>query len=138
MSAEALVFFKPGLADATRRRRSMDQPVARRLGQPLGTGIGQRAVGDPQVVLNHRQALTWQAGVDALSFGFVKNGAMSAEALVFFKPGLAVLGQGPDRSHLVGVVHPTIFGGVGDRDRVRLNPVALWRRGLPPRLAYPE
>ncbi|WP_454278565.1 threonine aldolase family protein [Sphingomonas sp. Marseille-Q8236] len=34
-------------------------------------------------------ALTWQAGVEALSFGFVKNGAMSAEALVFFKPGLA-------------------------------------------------
>ncbi len=34
-------------------------------------------------------ALTWQAGVDALSFGFVKNGAMSAEALAFFKPGLA-------------------------------------------------
>ena len=29
---------------------------------------------------------TWQAGVDALSFGFVKNGAMSAEALVFFRP----------------------------------------------------
>jgi threonine aldolase len=28
--------------------------------------------------------LTWRAGVDALSFGFVKNGAMSAEALVFF------------------------------------------------------
>lgn len=34
-------------------------------------------------------ALTWQSGVDALSFGFVKNGAMSAEALVIFKPGLA-------------------------------------------------
>ena len=34
-------------------------------------------------------ALTWQAGVEALSFGFVKNGAMSAEALVFFRPGLA-------------------------------------------------
>ena len=33
--------------------------------------------------------VTWQAGVDALSFGFVKNGAMSAEALVFVKPGLA-------------------------------------------------
>jgi threonine aldolase len=28
--------------------------------------------------------VTWRAGVDALSFGFVKNGAMSAEALVFF------------------------------------------------------
>jgi threonine aldolase len=33
--------------------------------------------------------VTWRAGVDVLSFGFVKNGGMSAEALVFFKPGLA-------------------------------------------------
>jgi len=28
--------------------------------------------------------VTWRAGVDVLSFGFVKNGAMNAEALVFF------------------------------------------------------
>jgi threonine aldolase len=34
-------------------------------------------------------AVTWQAGVDVLSFGFVKNGGMSAEALVFFRPELA-------------------------------------------------
>jgi len=33
--------------------------------------------------------LTWRAGVDALSFGFVKNGGLGAEALVFFKPELA-------------------------------------------------
>ena len=33
--------------------------------------------------------LTWRAGVDALSFGFVKNGGMSAEALIFFRPELA-------------------------------------------------
>jgi threonine aldolase len=32
--------------------------------------------------------VTWRAGVDALSFGFVKNGAMNAEALVFFRPEL--------------------------------------------------
>lgn len=32
--------------------------------------------------------LTWRAGVDALSFGFVKNGGMSAEALIFFDPAL--------------------------------------------------
>ncbi|MDP8913069.1 MAG: beta-eliminating lyase-related protein [Pseudomonadota bacterium] len=32
--------------------------------------------------------LTWRAGVDALSFGFVKNGGMSAEALIFFRPEL--------------------------------------------------
>jgi threonine aldolase len=30
--------------------------------------------------------LTWKAGVDALSFGFTKNGGMSAEMLIFFKP----------------------------------------------------
>jgi len=33
--------------------------------------------------------LTWRAGVDALSFGFIKNGGMSAEALLFFRPELA-------------------------------------------------
>jgi threonine aldolase len=33
--------------------------------------------------------VTWRAGVDALSFGFVKNGGMSAEALVFFDTDLA-------------------------------------------------
>ncbi|MFD1612707.1 threonine aldolase family protein [Sphingomonas tabacisoli] len=33
--------------------------------------------------------LTWRGGVDALSFGFVKNGGLSAEALIFFKPELA-------------------------------------------------
>ena len=32
---------------------------------------------------------TWRAGVDVLSFGATKNGAMAAEAVVFFKPGLA-------------------------------------------------
>lgn len=33
--------------------------------------------------------LTWRAGVDALSFGFIKNGGMMAELLVFFRPELA-------------------------------------------------
>jgi threonine aldolase len=37
----------------------------------------------------HPGDLTWRAGVDALSFGFVKNGGMSAEMLVFFRPELA-------------------------------------------------
>jgi len=32
--------------------------------------------------------VTWRAGVDALSFGFIKNGGMTAEALVFFRPDL--------------------------------------------------
>jgi threonine aldolase len=33
--------------------------------------------------------LTWRAGVDALSFGFTKNGAIGAEALILFDPALA-------------------------------------------------
>lgn len=32
--------------------------------------------------------VTWRAGVDVLSFGFVKNGGLSAEALVVFRPDL--------------------------------------------------
>jgi threonine aldolase len=34
-------------------------------------------------------AATWQAGVDVLSFGATKNGAMAAEAVVFFDPATA-------------------------------------------------
>ena len=37
----------------------------------------------------HPADVTWKAGVDVLSFGFVKNGAMGAEALVFFDKDLA-------------------------------------------------
>jgi threonine aldolase len=33
--------------------------------------------------------LTWRAGVDALSFGFVKNGGLNAEALILFRADLA-------------------------------------------------
>ena len=36
----------------------------------------------------HPGEVTWRAGVDALSFGFVKNGGMSAEALIFFRKDL--------------------------------------------------
>ena len=37
----------------------------------------------------HVADVTWRAGVDALSFGFVKNGAVNAEALVLFDPAKA-------------------------------------------------
>jgi threonine aldolase len=33
--------------------------------------------------------LTWKSGVDVLSFGATKNGAMAAEAVIFFNPALA-------------------------------------------------
>uniref|UniRef100_UPI00157759EA threonine aldolase family protein n=1 Tax=Sphingomonas bacterium TaxID=1895847 RepID=UPI00157759EA len=33
--------------------------------------------------------VTWRAGVDALSFGFIKNGGLGAEALIFFDPAQA-------------------------------------------------
>ena len=37
----------------------------------------------------HPAEVTWRAGVDVLSFGCIKNGGMSAEALIFFDPSLA-------------------------------------------------
>src|SRR6185437_14218122 len=33
--------------------------------------------------------VTWRAGVDVLSFGGTKNGALAAEAVIFFDPGKA-------------------------------------------------
>ncbi|MCL6730037.1 threonine aldolase family protein [Sphingomonas hankyongi] len=33
--------------------------------------------------------VTWRAGVDALSFGFIKNGGLNAEALILFRTELA-------------------------------------------------
>lgn len=37
----------------------------------------------------HPADVTWRSGVDVLSFGFVKNGGMNAEALIFFDPDKA-------------------------------------------------
>jgi threonine aldolase len=34
----------------------------------------------------HPSELTWRAGIDLLSFGATKNGALAAEAVVFFEP----------------------------------------------------
>ena len=36
----------------------------------------------------HPGDVTWRAGVDVLSFGATKNGALGAEVVVFFEPGL--------------------------------------------------
>jgi threonine aldolase len=36
----------------------------------------------------HPGDVTWRAGVDVLSFGATKNGALTAEALIFFQPTL--------------------------------------------------
>jgi threonine aldolase len=37
----------------------------------------------------HPGDLSWRAGVDIMSFGFIKNGGMNAEALICFRPELA-------------------------------------------------
>lgn len=61
--------------------------VARGLG--LGFHMDGARFGNAVVSTGASPAdLTWRAGVDALSFGFVKNGGMSAEALILFDPVL--------------------------------------------------
>ncbi|SEM70303.1 L-threonine aldolase [Sphingomonas gellani] len=46
--------------------------------------------------------ITWRAGVEVLSFGFIKNGGMSAEMLVFFDPDL--VGATPQRRKRAGLL----------------------------------
>jgi threonine aldolase len=47
-------------------------------GARLGNALARMNVSPPQA--------TWQAGVDALSFGATKGGALAAEAVLFFEP----------------------------------------------------
>src|SRR4051795_13473136 len=65
----------------------------------LGEVARQRGLGSPMDGARLANALastgesladvTWRAGVDALSFGFVKNGGLNAEALILFRTELA-------------------------------------------------
>ena len=54
----------------------------------LGLGFhmdGARFANAMATLGGHPGDVTWRAGVEALSFGFVKNGGLSAEMLVFFR-----------------------------------------------------
>ena len=58
-------------------------------GQGLHVHMDGARFANAIVSLNASAAdLTWRAGVDVLSFGATKNGALAAEAVVFFKPAL--------------------------------------------------
>lgn len=62
------------------------------LAKERGLGLhmdGARFAGAVAHLGCHPADVTVRAGVDALTFGCVKNGGMSAEAIVFFAPGLA-------------------------------------------------
>jgi threonine aldolase len=56
-------------------------------------------------------ALTWRAGVDALSFGATKNGAMAAEALIFFHSEDAPLAEFHRKRSGHSMVQASLFGG---------------------------
>jgi threonine aldolase len=61
------------------------------LAKERGLGLhmdGARFAGAVAHLGCHPADVTVRAGVDALTFGCVKNGGMSAEAIVFFAPGL--------------------------------------------------
>lgn len=46
------------------------------------------AAASPMLAKYSLAELTWKAGIDILSFGFTKNGAMTAEAVIIFDPSL--------------------------------------------------
>jgi threonine aldolase len=59
-------------------------------GHGLGLHMDGARFANALVAGNHSPAeMTWKAGIEALSFGATKNGALGAEAVVFFKPELA-------------------------------------------------
>lgn len=59
-------------------------------GRGLGVHMDGARFGNALATLGCRPAdVTWRAGVDVMSFGATKNGAMAAEAVVFFRPELA-------------------------------------------------
>ena len=80
-ASEAGTIYRPGeigaIAEVARRHR-------------VGLHMDGARFANALVAQNVSPAdLTWRAGVDALSFGASKNGAMAAEALVFFDKSLA-------------------------------------------------
>ena len=59
-------------------------------GGGVGCGNGPPSLKPGRVTFSGAPAdVTVNAGVDTLSFGFIKNGGMGAEALVYFDPALA-------------------------------------------------
>jgi threonine aldolase len=82
--------------------------------------------------------VTVRAGVDALTFGCVKNGGMSAEAIVFFAPDLVdVVRYRRKRAGRASIERPLPRGAsarhAGRRSLARQRP----RRPMPPRRKSP-
>jgi threonine aldolase len=91
--------------------------------------------------------LTWRAGVDALSFGFVKNGGLNAEALILFRTELAdeiavrrkraghLLSKG---RYLAAQLLAMIEGDLWlDNARAANAAAQILARAVPARLVYP-
>ena len=91
--------------------------------------------------------VTWRAGVDALSFGFVKNGGLNAEALILFRTELAdeiavrrkraghLLSKG---RYLAAQILAMLDGDLWLDNARAANAVAQTRaRAAPSRLVYP-
>jgi threonine aldolase len=91
--------------------------------------------------------LTWRAGVDALSFGFIKNGGLNAEAIILFRTDLAdeIAVRRKRAGHLMskGRMAAAQILALLDGDRWRDNAQAanaaaqLLADAAPERLSYP-
>src|SRR5207342_1959463 len=91
--------------------------------------------------------ITWRAGVDAMSFGFVKNGGLNAEALILFNTDLAdeILVRRKRAGHLLSKgrflaaqILALLEGGLW-LDNARAANAAATRlaKAAPDRLVYP-
>ena len=81
---------RPNMASSTappKWRRSATLARQRGLALPHGRRAARQCAG--RRTGESLADVTWRAGVDALSFGFVKNGGLNAEALILFRTELA-------------------------------------------------
>ncbi|HEX3422390.1 MAG TPA: beta-eliminating lyase-related protein [Sphingomicrobium sp.] len=72
--------------------RSSEVAAIGGLARKLGLGLHMDGARLANAVASTGESLadlTWRSGVDALSFGFVKNGGLNAEALILFRTELA-------------------------------------------------
>ena len=110
---------RPNMASSYSRRRSRR---ARRAGRArkLGFHMDGARFANAIVATGASPAdLTWRAGVDALSFGFVKNGGLNAEALILFRTELRRRNPRPPQARRPSAVERPVPRRADPRDARR-------------------
>ena len=124
-ASEAGTIYRPDEIRAARRHRARAAAS-----QSMSTA---RALRHALVRMNASPAeATWRAGVDVLSFGATKGGALAAEAVVFFDPARARRHVGASQARRPSRVQAPLHRGADSRPTWRTTCGSSWH-GTPMR-----